>query len=122
MKKLLLLLAIFSLGFTAQEAEQKYRELGCHRVESADPECDAVACDVVDEIVKMSVIEWDGSVVVPPPVTEEPGCVPEWCDAPLIPCDQMPITGTDSCGNACTKPSAQWPNCKRADGTVGPEQ
>ncbi|MBN1869509.1 MAG: right-handed parallel beta-helix repeat-containing protein, partial [Candidatus Omnitrophica bacterium] len=38
-------------------------------------------------------------------------CVPTWCDAPLIECDQTPITGTDSCGNTCTKPSEEWPNC-----------
>src|SRR3990167_8946680 len=40
-----------------------------------------------------------------------PACVPEWCDAPLVNCTDTPITGTDSCGNPCSKPSAEWPNC-----------
>jgi hypothetical protein len=46
-----------------------------------------------------------------PEPTPEPTCTPTWCSAALIPCDQTPITGVDSCGNVCTKPSPEWPNC-----------
>jgi hypothetical protein len=39
-------------------------------------------------------------------------CVPEWCDLPIQDCSLPPLTGgTDSCGNPCTKPSPEWPNC-----------
>ena len=113
-------------ALTAQEAEQKYRDLKCHRVESTDPTCDSVICDVVDEIVKMSVIEWDGIVPTPTPKPEplpepipEPlpaptpeGCIATWCSLPIQKCSLPPLTGgTDSCGNPCSKPSTEWPNC-----------
>ena len=99
---------------TLQEAEQKYRELQCHRVESTDPACDAVICDVVDEIVRMSVIQWD-EPIVEPILDPEPipnGCIPTWCSLPIQKCSLPPLTGgIDSCGNPCSKPSEQWPNC-----------
>jgi hypothetical protein len=45
-------------------------------------------------------------------ISEEPECIPEWCDLPVQDCNLPPLTGgTDSCGNPCTKPSPEWPNC-----------
>ncbi|MCK5580811.1 MAG: right-handed parallel beta-helix repeat-containing protein, partial [Candidatus Omnitrophica bacterium] len=57
--------------------------------------------------------EWAGYYWYNNTCNSEPeACVPTWCDLPLIECGQTPLTGgTDSCGNSCTKPSEEWPNC-----------
>lgn len=45
-------------------------------------------------------------------VEEEPSCIPEWCSLPLQDCSLPQLTGgTDSCGQPCSKPSIEWPNC-----------
>ena len=60
--------------------------------------------------------------VVPDPEPESEACVPTWCDLPLIECGQTPLTGgTDSCGNPCAKPSAEWPNCIEPEPVPEPE-
>lgn len=111
-------------AMTIEEAEQKYRELQCHRVDDMNFACETVKCNVVDEIVKMSVVEWDIPLPDPTPIPEPiptppPACVAAWCSAPLIKCTDTPIKGIDSCGNECTKPSSTWPNCLLPDGSVG---
>lgn len=49
--------------------------------------------------------------VCPPPPPPPPSCIPQWCDVPLQQCDLPSLSGHDSCGNVCYKPSVQWPNC-----------
>ena len=115
-----LLLTATAYALTAEEAEIIYRANNCKMVSQAEeqicfncdptpaPEC-AVPIDV--HVTVHWKPEWDEAVVEPEPEPEPPSCTPTWCSAPLIPCDQTPITGVDSCGNICTKPSAEWPNC-----------
>ena len=98
------LICFLSLGaMTAQEAETIYRDNHCKMVsETNGVKC--FKCDLSPAPECAVPIEWDN-------ITGTPACVPEWCNAPLIKCGQTPIAGVDSCGDVCTKPSAQWPNC-----------
>lgn len=50
--------------------------------------------------------------VIPDAIELDPICIPTWCDLPLQSCDLPPLTGgVDSCGDPCSKPSPEWPNC-----------
>lgn len=58
----------------------------------------------------------------PEPTPPPTGCVATYCSLPLQSCDLPLLTGgVDSCGNPCSKPSLEWPNCRRADGSIGPK-
>lgn len=55
--------------------------------------------------------------VTEPTEPTEPECIPTWCNLPIQSCDLPPLTGgTDSCGNPCSKPSPEFPNCTPVEG------
>ena len=106
---------LFSMGLTFDEAQQMYYDLNCSATPAVTSDgCVIVKCDTVQEMVKMYVVEWDTiEPPVEPPIEPPPDtCVPEWCGLPIQDCDLPPLTdGTDSCGDTCSKPSPEWPNC-----------
>ena len=108
---------LLCMGMTPQEAQQMYYDLNCIATPSEiEGECVKVVCTDVQEMVTFYVAEWDmGEPPVPPvepPPIEPPDCIPTWCSLPLQDCELPPLTGgVDSCGNPCTKPSPEWPNC-----------
>lgn len=141
------LLCNTAFAMTAEEAKTAYRGLKCEITavnETSDPTC--AKCNDLTELIVHYDPAWDTPeptpVPAPTPVPEPapdpvpvpeptpnptpdpipPSCIAEWCSAPIQDCSiEQPLTGVDSCGNQCSKPSAEWPNCRRADGTIGPK-
>jgi len=111
-----LILLPLLMGMTPLDAQQMYYDLNCTATPQVGEECVQIACAEVADMVKFYVVEWDtGGPVIPPvepPPTDPPDCIPTWCSLPLQDCELPPRTdGFDSCGNPCSKPSPEWPNC-----------
>ena len=137
----ILLMVPFLMGMTMPEAETLYRQQGCSFLSTNDNGTRHFGCCGESpgvEVLKLYVEAWDIPLPDPEPTSAtgveycatlnncigqsyywyddmcnlEPKCIAEWCDLPLQDCDLPPLTGgTDSCGEPCSKPSTEWPNC-----------
>jgi len=118
-------------ALTPEEAKKIYKEMDCAPITCPDwsEEIACFKCSVMEEVSKYYISDWNDSEPdpVPDPAPEPdpapvpPLCVPEWCAIPVQDCNLPPLEGgTDSCGEPCSKPSVDWPNCIKEDGTIGP--
>lgn len=107
MKKYLLFLIIpFLMGMTSEEAKQLYIDLECQIISTETCE-KGVSCKGLFDVALYHDASWDE------PEPNPTVCIPTWCSLELQDCSiETPLTGgTDSCGEPCSKPSPEWPNC-----------
>ena len=111
-----LLMTSVASAMTPEEAKIIYDDMGCYVLDKTAEGCNNYKCLEVALALMHYMPAWDDSEPIPEPTPEpipDPDvCVPEWCSLPMQDCSLPPLTdGHDSCGNHCSKPSPEWPNC-----------